>query len=59
MVPTGIKLRWVLRDQLFFMQRCGISQFCLADGEDAGLALSAFNDISKNYQPDPGQAIPC
>jgi len=42
----------VLRDQLSFMQRCGISQFRLADCEDADLALSAFTDISENYQPE-------
>ena len=42
----------VLRDQLSFMQRCGVSQFCLADSEDTNLALSAFTDISKNYQPE-------
>jgi len=42
----------VLRDQLSFMQRCGINQFCLADGEDVELALAAFNDISESYQPE-------
>jgi uncharacterized protein (DUF934 family) len=42
----------VLRDQLSFMQRCGVSQFCLADSEDTDLALSAFTDISKYYQPE-------
>jgi uncharacterized protein (DUF934 family) len=42
----------VLRDQLSFMQRCGVSQFCLADCEDTDLALSAFTDISKYYQPE-------
>jgi uncharacterized protein (DUF934 family) len=41
----------VLRDQLSFMQRCGINQFSLADGEDVGLALDAFQDISETYQP--------
>jgi len=41
----------VLRDQLSFMQRCGINQFCLAVGEDAELALDAFADISESYQP--------
>ena len=49
----------VLRDQLSFMQRCGISQFCLADSEDADLALNAFTDISKNYQPELGQVTRC
>jgi len=42
----------VLRDQLSFMQRCGISQFCLAEGEDVELALGAFDDISERYQPE-------
>lgn len=49
----------VLRDQLAFMQRCGISQFRLADSEDVDLALSAFTDISKTYQPELRQAVPC
>ncbi len=42
----------VLRDQLSFMQRCGINQFDLGDSEDVALALSSFSDISKNYQPE-------
>jgi hypothetical protein len=41
----------VLRDQLSFMQRCGINQFRLADDEDVVQALSVFTDISQNYQP--------
>ena len=42
----------VLRDQLAFMQRCGINQFDLAAGEDPELALAAFADISVSYQPE-------
>ena len=42
----------VVRDQLSFMQRCGINQFGLADGEDTELALEAFADISESYQPE-------
>jgi uncharacterized protein (DUF934 family) len=42
----------VLRDQLAFMQRCGINQFSLADGEDVDTALAAFADISVSYQPE-------
>ena len=41
----------VLRDQLAFMRRCGISQFSLLDDEDVAQALGAFGDISQNYQP--------
>ena len=42
----------VLRDQMSFMQRCGINQFSLAEGEDVKLALGAFADISESYQPE-------
>ena len=42
----------VLRDQLSFMQRSGINQFSLAEGEDVELALGAFADISDSYQPE-------
>ncbi|MCP4768510.1 MAG: DUF934 domain-containing protein [Gammaproteobacteria bacterium] len=42
----------VLRDQLSFMQRCGINQFDLGDSENVDLALNSFSDISKNYQPE-------
>jgi uncharacterized protein (DUF934 family) len=48
----------VLRDQLSFMQRCGINQFCLAEGEDVELALGAFADISESYQPELVQLEP-
>ena len=41
----------ILRDQLSFMQRCGFTQFRLADGEEVELALNAFSDISHSYQP--------
>ena len=36
----------VLRDQLSFMQRCGINQFNLAEGEDLELALAALSTTS-------------
>ena len=42
----------VVRDLLSFMQRCGIDQFELAPGEDVALALSAFGEISRHYQPE-------
>jgi uncharacterized protein (DUF934 family) len=48
----------VLRDQLSFMQRCGINQFGLAEGEDVELALGAFADISESYQPELVQLEP-
>lgn len=50
----------VLRDQLSFMQRCGINQFDLGNSEDVDvvLALNSFSDISKNYQPELRQDCP-
>jgi uncharacterized protein (DUF934 family) len=40
----------VLRDQLFFMARCGIDSFALKAGKDIEGALSAFLDFSVTYQ---------
>ena len=42
----------VIRDQLSFMQRCGFTQFLLAESEEVELALNAFTDISDTYQPE-------
>ena len=41
----------VLRDQLSCRQRWVINQFRLGDDEDVAQALSAFTDISQNYEP--------
>lgn len=41
----------VLRDQLFYLARCGFTQFELAPGRDVADALSAFADFSVTYQP--------
>jgi uncharacterized protein (DUF934 family) len=40
----------VLRDQLFYMARCGIDSFALRPGKDIEGALSAFLDFSVTYQ---------
>lgn len=40
----------VLRDQLFYMARCGIDSFALKAGKDLEGALSAFDDFSVAYQ---------
>ena len=40
----------VLRDQLFYMARCGIDSFALKAGKDIEAALSAFLDFSVTYQ---------
>jgi uncharacterized protein (DUF934 family) len=41
----------VLRDQLFFMTRCGFDAFALRADQDTQTALSAFSDFSLAYQP--------
>jgi uncharacterized protein (DUF934 family) len=40
----------VLRDQLFYMARCGIDSFALKAGKDMEGALAAFQDFSVTYQ---------
>lgn len=40
----------VLRDQLFYMARCGFDSFALKPGKDIEGALSAFEDFSVTYQ---------
>ena len=42
----------VIRDQLGFMQRCGFSQFEIAENDDSRLALQAFTEITHGYQAD-------
>ena len=41
----------VLRDQLFYMTRCGFDAFALRDDQDPQVALTAFGDFSAPYQP--------
>ena len=48
----------VLRDQLFFMQRCGIDAFALRDDRDLEDALAAFTEFSVLYQPAADGAPP-
>jgi uncharacterized protein (DUF934 family) len=48
----------VLRDQLFYMARCGIDSFALKAGKDIEGALSAFQDFSITYQAAADDARP-
>lgn len=41
---------WVLRDQLFYMERCGFSAFELKPGKPLESALEAFGEFSVTYQ---------
>lgn len=48
----------VLRDQHFFMKRCGIDSYLLKPGKDIESALAAFNDFSVTYQAAAGDEKP-
>lgn len=41
----------VMRDVLFYMARCGINAFELAEGKDINDALKAFSEMTVAYQP--------
>jgi uncharacterized protein (DUF934 family) len=48
----------VLRDQIYYLSRCGFDAFALRADQDPEQALSALNDFSEAYQvsverPDP------
>ena len=48
----------VLRDQLFFMKRCGFDAFLLREDQNLDAALSAFHDFQDAYQPSTIQPLP-
>ena len=41
---------WVLRDQLFYMSRCGFTAFEVQPGKPLESALQAFQEFSVKYQ---------
>ena len=48
----------VIQDQLFMLQRCGFSQFCLADNVDLEAAAKSLSDFSDSYQTAADQDQP-
>ena len=48
----------VLRDQMFFMLRCGINCFEVTEGKNAEDALKSFNDFTVRYQAAADDAVP-
>jgi uncharacterized protein (DUF934 family) len=46
-----------MRDQLYFLKRCGFNSFALQNS-DLVEALASFNDFSDAYQPSVDQALP-
>lgn len=43
---------WILRDQLFYLERCGFDAFELKPGKPLDSALEAFGEFSVTYQAD-------
>lgn len=48
----------VLRDQLFYMARCGFDAFELRHDQDIDSCLSAFNDFRTGYQASISEPSP-
>lgn len=48
----------VLRDQLFYMARCGFNAFALREDQDPEIALGALNDFRDAYQASVDRPVP-
>lgn len=48
----------ILRDQLFYMKKCGINSFEISDSVKLEDALAAFNDFANNYQSTSEEPLP-
>ncbi|MES2353084.1 MAG: DUF934 domain-containing protein [Pseudomonadota bacterium] len=48
----------VLRDQIFYMHRCGFNAFEVRADKSIEDALTAFNDFSDGYQTSVDQPVP-
>lgn len=49
---------WVLRDQLFYMWRCGFTAFELQPGKPLESAVEAFKEFSVKYQAAADEKLP-
>lgn len=48
----------VMRDQLFYMQRCGFSAYEIKEGRDINDAVKAFDDFTVTYQVSADEDVP-
>lgn len=48
----------IWRDQLFYLARCGFTQFHLKPGKSLDDALNGFNDFTTPYQTSADNALP-
>ena len=49
---------WVLRDNLFYLERCGFTAFELKSGKALDSALEAFGEFSVSYQAAADNKLP-
>jgi uncharacterized protein (DUF934 family) len=47
----------VLRDQVFYMARCGVDAFEFPEGTDLNVALTAFDDFTIAYQSSADKGV--
>jgi len=48
----------VLRDQVFYMRRCGFTEFTMRDDQNLEQALTAFDDFHEGYQSSVDRPLP-
>ncbi|MBL4801663.1 MAG: DUF934 domain-containing protein [Emcibacter sp.] len=48
----------VMRDQIFYMQRCGFDAYEVKEGRDINDAVKAFNDFTVKYQVSSDETLP-
>ncbi|MBL4907737.1 MAG: DUF934 domain-containing protein [Sneathiella sp.] len=48
----------VLRDQIFYMQRCGFDAFEVREDQDINSILKAFDEMTVTYQPAADEEFP-
>jgi len=48
----------VLRDQIYYMSRCGFDAFALRHDQDPEACLAAFNDFNTGYQASIADPLP-
>lgn len=48
----------VIRDQLFFLKRCGFNSYVLGEGANLEEAIASLSDFSETYQAAVDQKLP-
>lgn len=48
----------IIRDQLFYLQRCGFNSFAMNESVDLEAAMASFSDFSESYQAACDEKLP-